>query len=206
MLSTLIVWLWIGDASFPNHERWVSIGSVPGLGLPQYHVENLLLHSGIDAQIEGSVVYGISVDKKNKGRALAILKKDASIRPFMYCQLDTVIPRTGAKIQSNLIFLNADLGSLAKVEAISKDPLLEGLVRAAIVWESPRSDEIVSVYATNYKKFEYMNTTGGWEAAYFGRVIYVSRKTGDNIEKYAWSWDKGKRFSIANSNVFDRRH
>ena len=200
MLVAIVAWLLVREDS------WVFIGSVPGLGLPQFHVANLLKHHGIESRIEGSITYGIQIAHGDRARALKILQQDALVRPFMYWRLEAADVLKKAKISSNLVFVNASLQDLAKVKALSRDPLLASLITSPIEWQRIKADDVSFVWAVSFKKFDYMNNAGKWEQAYFGKIIYISKHSGEDLSAYAWSWDKGKLASLSNSDVFRRRN
>lgn len=64
-------------------DDWSFVAAVGGGDrITHTHVQSLLKRHGIECLIEGSVVYGVSVPKKNYDRAVEVLKEDLKIHRY----------------------------------------------------------------------------------------------------------------------------
>lgn len=113
-----------------------TVGSVDRI--THTHVQSLLKLHGIECLIEGSVVYGISVPKKNYDRATEVLKEDLKIHQYIITlhaegkDIEHTIPKkmwrksTPKKTHQELIGLElygptTDIGALLRSPEVRKE-------------------------------------------------------------------------------------
>lgn len=192
----------IGMSLGYNPSAWDFVGSVPAIGLPQFHVANLLKHNGINSLIEGSIVYGIQVQNKDRARTIAILQRDAKERPYMYWRVEGLKTLPRVRIFSSWAYLNCDLRRATTVRDVARDPLLHGLVDGIVEWTSDTMLLNREASTVSYRKISYMNTSGIWDVAYFGKITLAPKFQMRQQNRYGWSWDGGKFSSLSNGDPF----
>jgi len=179
-------------------------------GIPFANVTNLLKRSGIDAGIEGSIVYSVEVPASQAAEATRLIIADAKLRPYDYFQIPGYVGKLGMPDPASFHVrkFNVDLGNFEVDPAFRADPRLAGMANAAregLKMMGQKKTQ-AGAFISGMKLFpmEYANANGGTSVGYYGIVElgYRSKKK-SRFEVYAYSWDNGAHYEFSGGSSSD---
>jgi len=184
--------------------HWVA--TVDSMGISLVHVGNLMQRAKIPALIEGSLLYGVSVERSDLERAEIVIGQDAKARPYHYIEARGVksvgLPDENTwKVHK----LNVAWDELAKSATLKADANLyalakNGLRQARTYWRKDQQ----SAYVKRISAFdmEYLADDMKFRHGYIA-VVYVSLRGHRSVtgQFHMWAWDHGGRVATRSARL-----
>ena len=183
--------------------EWQSVAVVDGLdAITHCHVESLLKSHGIDSYTEGSVAYGLFVQRKNVVQTIAIIEKDLQIRKY-----DIVLGNRNASIHFGIhdsdwrkVVPNESLTQFLQQKTFGPETTLGRLLRSAEVQKEVQTFSYV--VEMKFLEREYLETpttlNQGYEVS-IDLAVSPNEKIGGK-RLFFQVWGNGKQIQAMGSN------